>query len=558
MKGVDFGTTTSLVAEAKGFGSAVVPLGTREAWLPSIVGLDGDNWFTCEDASRLNEEQILRSAKRAITRNKGTFQISNGREVVEVNADDAIRKILSTLVSKSSEAFVNLMDDDVRLGCPAMWVGHQRQRLIRLANQAGLSVGEGTVIDEPIAAGVAWMSNLLEAKEELNGKVIVFDMGGGTLDVAVLHVVTAQNKEFSISVESAVGIDQAGDLLDQSLAELLINKFFLRGIELRDHVKFSQISGWIKAAAKQAKVELSTADETTVVVNTEIVDLPALTITRAELEDVFQTQLEEAFDTVWWALRAAVMAEVVSPQVQAGVKPSEAIRRTETELASGVDYILLAGGMSQVPAVREKFEKAFPGKPIWVGAERAGSKIPGNSALMIAQGLAYQNVYERMNLHRPAFDFILEWRDSTTGEWLEELIYPAFSPLYDSHSIITTDSAKFRWHAKPGTLPTTGEGMIRVRSMSGQSLGFRSSNAKTEFDADGIKFRFGPSSHDAVITLEPNGRIFWRDCMGYSESLRIQQWPVINLAEGIPWIIYEAPQNESHIDVLVWHQRPYD
>lgn len=558
MKGVDFGTTTSLVAEAKGLGSAVVPLGTRDPWLPSIVGLDGDKWYSCEDASMLNEDQILRSAKRAITRNKGSFLISNGQEVVEVNADDAIRKILSALVEKSSADFVNLMDDDVRLGCPAMWVGHQRQRLIRLANQAGLSVGEGTVIDEPIAAGVAWMSNLLESKVELNGKVIVFDMGGGTLDVAILHVVTAQNSDFSISVESAVGIDQAGDLLDESIAELLISKFENQGLRLRENPRFMQIRGWIQAAAKQAKVELSSVDQTTVVVNTEIVDLPVLTVSREELEKVFKEQLDAAFDTVWWALRAAVMAEVVSPQVQAGVKPSEAIRRTEAELAQGVDYILLAGGMAQVPAVRNKFESAFPGKPIWVGSEKADSKVPGNSALMIAQGLAYQNVYERMNLHRPAFDFVLEWRDNKTGEWLEQLIYPAFSPLYDSHSIIATDSAKYRWHPHSGSLPTSGEGMIRVRSMSGQSLGFRSSDEKTKHDADGIKFRFGPSLSHAVVTLEPNGRIFWRDSMGYSESLRIQQWPVINLAEGIPWIIYEAPQNESHLDVLVWHQRPYD
>lgn len=558
MKGVDFGTTTSLVAEAKSAGSAVVPLGTRDPWLPSIVGLEGDNWFTCEDASRLNEDQILRSVKRAITRNKGSFQVSNGEEIVTVDADDAIRKILSALVAKSSEAFVNLMDDDVRLGCPAMWVGHQRQRLIRLANQAGLSVGEGTVIDEPIAAGVAWMSNLLEAKVELNGKVIVFDMGGGTLDVAILHVVAAQHSDFSISVESAVGIDQAGDLLDQSLADLLIEKFERQGINLNEHPRFTQIRGWIQSAAKQAKVELSAVDSTTVVVNTEIIDLPVLTVTRVELERVFQAQLDEAFDTVWWALRAAVMAEVVSPQVQAGVRPSEAIRRTEQELAKGVDYVLLAGGMAQVPAVRKKFEEAFPGKPIWVGSEQAGSKVSGNSALMIAQGLAYQNVYERMNLHRPAFDFVLEWRDNKTGEWLEQVIYPAFSPLYDSQTIIATDSAKYRWHPKAGSLPTSGEGMIRVRSMSGQSLGFRSSDEKTQFDADGIKFRFGTSESQAVVTLEPNGRIFWRDSMGYSESLRIKQWPVINLAAGIPWIIYEAPQNESHLDVLVWHQRPYD
>jgi molecular chaperone DnaK (HSP70) len=85
-----------------------------------------------------------------------------------------------------------------------MWDGPQLKRLLDLAEKAALPVDSSTLVDEPIAAGVAWVSHrFLAYGERPEGRLLVFDMGGGTLDIAVLDVVGGERPE--ISVLSALG-----------------------------------------------------------------------------------------------------------------------------------------------------------------------------------------------------------------------------------------------------------------------------------------------------------------------------------------------------------------
>ena len=105
-----------------------------------------------------------------------------------------------------------------RLGCPAMWDGAQRRRLIENALRAGIAVGDNTLIDEPIAAGVAWIVHRTERmNQSVQGKLLVFDMGGGTLDLAVLDVNASSGDVPEIHVQAATGMGRAGDALDRAI-----------------------------------------------------------------------------------------------------------------------------------------------------------------------------------------------------------------------------------------------------------------------------------------------------------------------------------------------------
>ena len=109
----------------------------------------------------------------------------------------------------------------------------RRKRLLDLARSAGLPVDDHTLIDEPIAAGVAWVNNrIARSGQGVRGQLLVFDMGGGTLDVAVLDVHADLGEDPEISVLSSWGIDEAGDALDEALADELERQLGRHGIDM--------------------------------------------------------------------------------------------------------------------------------------------------------------------------------------------------------------------------------------------------------------------------------------------------------------------------------------
>ena len=87
--------------------------------------------------------------------------------------------------------------------------------MLGLAETAGFSVGPSTLIDEPIAAGLSWIGRRTQQREYFDEeRVLVFDMGGGTLDVAVLDVTTGPLRDPEIYVLASDGLNEAGDVLD--------------------------------------------------------------------------------------------------------------------------------------------------------------------------------------------------------------------------------------------------------------------------------------------------------------------------------------------------------
>jgi len=500
--GVDFGTTTSLVAEGTAHRQPLVlPLGRTTRHLPSLFGLDDlDRLRVADDATGLPPGRVKRSAKRCITRNETHVRIGDG---TTMDADVGIRGILSAIAFNARAGGAVLSPETTRLGCPAMWTGEQRQRLLGLAGEAGLPVTDHTLIDEPVAAGVAWVQRQRSLRRDLEGKLLVFDMGGGTLDVALLDVVSEFGHDAEISVLSSWGIDEAGDSLDTAIAADLEQDLMGLGVAM-DQLR---LSGGLMEAARQAKIQLSTRNNTVVAVPTspEIV-VPQLAYERARLEIAFAPQLRRAEELVWAVLRGAR----VTHEVQ--LTSSEIRRLPKEDLAKDVDFVLLAGGMSRVPAVARLVERILPGVEL-----HSDVGVPADESIVM--GLAETTAYERVNLHRPPFSFVLEY--VSDGQVQSVPVYDAYSPFYPPYFAMQRDILYHEWRGDQ-RWPRQGFGLLRLYRPGGESLDLR-------FEDDehwgAVRVQFG--HRPPAVLIYPHGKIVITDGAGRTTSFRIPRWPVI-------------------------------
>ncbi len=389
-----------------------------------------------------------------------------------------------------------------------MWTGRQRKRLLDVARSAGLPVDDHTLIDEPIAAGVAWVNNrIARSGQGVRGQLLVFDMGGGTLDVAVLDVHAELGHDPEMSVLSSWGIDEAGDALDERLAAELERQLLDQGINL-DNMSYSRaLRTVVRQAAKEAKERLSEELDTPVAIRYPSVDLPALSLSREQLDTAFDEQLSRAADLVWAVLRGAQVTHEVTKT------PSE-IRRVPLEsLAREVDFVLLAGGMSRVPSVARRLAAMFPKAEI-------SSDAGGPSEEAIVAGLAETASYERINLHRPPLHFVLEYEDSD-GVPQREPVYEAHSPFYPPFQAMQRSSLYYEWRPKPGALPARGEGLVSIYTAGGERAALSIDGAR----GDGFLLRFGRKP--PAVLIYPNGRVLIIDGKGEQAEFMVPRWPVI-------------------------------
>jgi molecular chaperone DnaK (HSP70) len=504
--GVDFGTTTTLVAEGRaGRLPHVFPVGHRgTSWIPSLVGLADDGSLCVgEAASDLPLDRVKRSIKRAITRDEETLTLGG----VSFSVDDGIRALLAELAARA-RGDLDLVPGVVRLGCPAMWTGRQRKRLLDLAREAGLPVEDHTLIDEPVAAGVAWVNNRTTAtRRGVRGKLLVFDMGGGTLDVALLDVHADLGETPEISVLSSWGLDEAGDALDAELAADLHRQLAERGLDVDSTPTATGVRAVVREAARDAKERLSDARDTPVAIRYPGLDLPTLQLSREQLEQAFSPQLKRAADLVWAVLRGAQVTHEIART------PAEIRALPRSALTSEVDHVLLVGGMSRVPAVAKMLDSMFP------RAEISTDAGVGSDEAIVA-GLAETMAYERINLHRPPFHFVLEYQDAA-GDVKHLPVYEAHAPFYPPFLAMQRSTLYFEWRPDGLALPKAGLGFIRVFTAGGEQVRI-AIDGQEEY---GIRLQFGARA--PAVLIYPNGRVLIKDGKGYQTEIMVPKWPVI-------------------------------
>lgn len=525
--GVDFGTSTTLVAEGRrGRLPLVFPVGNRgTSWLPSVIGVsDEGQLMVAEAATDLPVERVRRSIKRAITHGQTSVVIDG----VAVAVDDGIRALLHELAMRARDD-LDLEPGVVRLGCPAMWTGDQRRRLLDVARSAGLPVDDHTLIDEPIAAGVAWVnSRIARSGQGVRGQLLVFDMGGGTLDVAVLDVHADLGHDPEISVLSSWGIDEAGDALDEALAAELEHQLGARGHDIAGLPGADGVRSVIRQAAKEAKERLSDETDTLVAIRHPDVDLPTVSLSQEQVDVAFHGQLTRAEGLVWAVLRGAqVTHEVTKTPAEIRAVPLES-------LANEIDFVLLAGGMSRVPSVGRMLAEMFPRAEV---SSDAG--VPSDEA--IVAGLAETASYERINLHRPPFHFVLEY-EGQDGVEQALPVYEAHSPFYPPYQAMQRSSLYYEWRPRRGLLPSVGEGLVSVFTAGGE-------RALLSIDGDdghGFVLRFGPNP--PAVLIYPNGRVLIIDGKGARTEFLVPRWPVIRGKDHA--VLYAKKRADSRAPML--------
>lgn len=432
---IDFGTSTILVAVRTNEEDPdpTIPIGHANSWMPSVVGIDDQGAYLFgEDAERLNENQVIRSIKTLL---------GGGKERVLVNGqslqiDQLIEKLLIEAVNRAKANAGNrrpYLESSFRvhLCCPANWTAKSRKRLGAIAKRAGLDASPDEIVDEPIAAGVSWVSGSEAFGRELpEGRTLVFDYGGGTLDVAVLEVARLNGAPRpDITVLHADALSSAGDRLDELIAKDLENRLTISGWSgAESETEKVQLT---RRAARELKHLLSESDEA----GTRIPGFDGpVTYTRKELEAAFDEQLVEA---VRFALN--VIKGSVARQMGARY---QRIRQSEKEEQSReIDHILLAGGMSRIPYVRKKLRDQLGREP----EVDPGLVDPEKS---VVSGLTFHDAVTGLNVHRPGFSFLAQYLDANgknildaNGKNIEEqVLYEAFSPLYDPGESFIRDS----------------------------------------------------------------------------------------------------------------------
>ena len=221
--GIDFGTSTTLIAERRSESTPrVLPIGETTSWMPSLLGVDDSGQLIAgEAAARLGPRKVVASIKSALT--NGLDEVDTPAGVIDVR--EGVATLLRSAIDRARQVDAHVFDDaEIFLGCPALWTGHERKLLVEVAHEVGLEVDIGQIVDEPVAAGLHWVnSQWLQDGSRPTGKSVVFDAGGGTLDVSYLDVAGFERPE--MTVLSAEGRAESGDALDHSLFSTLEKNF---------------------------------------------------------------------------------------------------------------------------------------------------------------------------------------------------------------------------------------------------------------------------------------------------------------------------------------------
>jgi molecular chaperone DnaK (HSP70) len=543
--GLDFGTTTTYLSSSSKFGDKLIRLGSKgEAFLPSISGFADDRLVFCEEAADLFEDYKIRSIKYMITRGLGEVpsagvlesrEVESGRVKLapRLNTEDSqviyvrssvgekqtsVESIISGILRKV-QVEADLRNESafgVRMGCPAMWDADRRKRLIGIAKSAGINVSDGTLIDEPIAAALNWIDENRE--ESINGRVVIFDMGGGTLDVSVLHVEASPTSEPIIRVLSSTGVSEAGNDFDNSIADLIASTH-LRDF---DAAMISRNFGWIKELARTFKEALQHSES---VVGTLLIpgfDPREVRLTRDDIREAIAEQMARAISRLELSIKSG-LATAPDQKLKGSLSNSEwveKLRKYEVGSVFGlIEYFVLAGGMVQMPLVQEFLISAG------IDESKVSFADKANPAEAISKGLGRLEVPRRMSLHLPSFSFVLNFRDPQTGVETSLELYRAHTPLA-SWADVMQGNTSYYFQFKNVDLPLSGTGYISGKSVDGLDVKFSGDNLNNF----GLRFAFG-GMKDGVFKIARDGEIFIRDTSGRQSRYYIDGWPLVRNAE---------------------------
>src|SRR5256714_8430008 len=244
--GIDFGTSNSVVANFQ-FGHAeVVPNREGHKWTPSVVTLrrDGSLAFGQEAKENFDEQRSIRSIKRILGTPERVPLVGQNLRT------EQIAVMLFSLLKRDAEQQLNEQFQKAVIPIPANSKGLARHATKLCAGAAGMQVL--TLINEPTAAAITYGLNAQEDRT-----VLVYDFGGGTLDVTVLRIHHGIFEEISSKGIGKLG----GDDVDTTLAQLIGKRFQEK---TSYDILNSPYKQQVMLAVERAQIELSEQTSTVV------------------------------------------------------------------------------------------------------------------------------------------------------------------------------------------------------------------------------------------------------------------------------------------------------
>ncbi len=382
--GIDLGTTNSACAIVREGRASVVRRG-EDRIVPSVVAALPDGSIVVGNRAKrrraIDPTQVVYSAKRLIGRRFSSPEVQRMRatvpyEIREGNNEAVVVElgsrlhsiveisayILSYLREMAEEALGQPVSKAV-VAVPANFTDSQRSATRIAARLAGLDVIR--VINEPTAAALAY-----GYIEDTDRRIAVYDFGGGTFDVTILQITRNVFEVLATAGEMFLG----GDDIDEAILEVMIDGFRTQhGSELIDSAVAMER---LRAVAENVKIELSEQERS--VVNLEEV-MPGRT-GKIELS-IHDHDLRRKVEAI----------------VRRTVPVCEDALRTAGLAAHQIDEIVLVGGTTRLPLVREVVQQVF-GKPpqtsinpmsvVAVGAAIQGAALMGSLVPMATGGVS--------------------------------------------------------------------------------------------------------------------------------------------------------------------------
>ena len=331
--GIDLGTTNSCVAVYEGGEPIVItnPEGARTT--PSVVAF-----------SKTGERMVGQVAKRQGITNPDRTVFSIKRkmgtnEKVTIDGKSYTPQEISAMILQKlkadAEAYLGTTVTEAVITVPAYFTDAQRQATKDAGKIAGLDVKR--IINEPTAAALAYGVD----KDNLEQKVMIFDLGGGTFDVSILEISDGVFEVLATAGNNRLG----GDDFDQRIIDWIADEFKKdNGIDLREDKMALQR---LKEAAEKAKIELSG-------MTTSNINLPFITADATGPKHFDATLTRAKFDELTADLVQATMGPVKQALSDASLTPAQ------------ISKVLLVGGSTRIPAVQDAVQK-FMGKEPFKG-----------------------------------------------------------------------------------------------------------------------------------------------------------------------------------------------
>lgn len=373
--GIDLGTTNSVVAVMEGGEAKVIPNAEGNRTTPSVVAFTDKGEVLVGDLARrqavTNPTKTVYSVKRFMGRRHNEvsgeekmvpYEVTGGAEdYVKIKAGDqemtpseVSAKTLRKL-KESAESYLGHKVNKAVVTVPAYFNDAQRQATKDAGEIAGLEVAR--IINEPTAASLAYG---LDKKGQET--ICVFDLGGGTFDVSILEVADGVFRVISTNGDTHLGGDDFDEALIDHVAETFQKE---QGVDLRKDPMALQR---LQEACEKAKKELSSAQSTDL-------NLPFITADASGPKhlqmNISRTDFEKLVDDLFDRVKTPVLKALED----AKLKPSD------------IDEVVLVGGSTRIPKVREIVKEVFgkdphqgvnPDEVVAIGAAIQGGVLAGD------------------------------------------------------------------------------------------------------------------------------------------------------------------------------------